>query len=127
MRDQNPPHNQKKYSSSNPAYSGFWVKPRKCYYKVVKIKDKTARQAIKFALLLIIGICLTLVFGIWWFEPQHISHNFMGRFHFFDYLLFFILTFVVWHQILMELLAWYAAAYITHPSHPTFPESDLRM
>jgi cellulose synthase/poly-beta-1,6-N-acetylglucosamine synthase-like glycosyltransferase len=96
-------------------------------YSVLKVKGMTAAQAVKFVLLLTIGIVLTIAFGIWWIQPGHIPRNFGGAFHPIDYALFLILTFVVWHQISMELLAWYAAVYIAHPDRPASPQPDLRV
>jgi len=96
-------------------------------YDTVKIEEKTTPQKIKFALLLTIGMGLTTIFGIWWFLPQHIPHNFSGTLHLFDFVLFFALTLVVWQEISMEVLAWYAADYIKHPRTPYPPQDGLRV
>lgn len=53
------------------------------------------------------GLIITVVFGIWWFLPSHIPHNFNGTLHIFDYILFIILSYIVWYQIIMEILSWY--------------------
>lgn len=80
-----------------------------------------------FYLLFIIGVCLTIAFGIWWFSPENISHNFPGPFHVFDILLYVLLTYVVWHQIVMEVFAWYIASFMKHPDPSVEPEEGLRV
>lgn len=94
-------------------------------------KFKTAgmskRQRIRFFVLLFIGIGITTAFGIWWFQPSHIANNFGGWPHIFDYLLFVVLTYIVWHQIVMELFAWYVAAHVKCPDDTVTPEDHLRV
>ena len=78
-------------------------------------------------MLFFIGLILTTAFGFWWFEPSHISHNFSGILHVFDYLLFVLLTYIVWHQIIMELFCWYVARCIRTPKVYSFPQPNLRV
>ena len=92
-----------------------------------KVAGMTTRQRIIFFVLLFIGLGLTLAFGVWWFEPHHIANNFGGIFHILDYVLFVILTYIVWHQIVMELFAWYVAAYVKEPDKSILPEAGLRV
>lgn len=80
-----------------------------------------------FIVLLATGIVLTLVFGIWWFLPKHIPHNFTGVFHIADYALFLLLSYIVWHEIMMEVFSWYIAAYIKNPDIPVLPPLGLRV
>jgi len=92
-----------------------------------KMAGMDRRQRIQFFALLFIGLGVTAAFGIWWFEPHHIAQNFGGAFHLFDYVLFVVLTYIVWHQIVMELFAWYVAAHVKEPDRSIVPEDGLRV
>jgi cellulose synthase/poly-beta-1,6-N-acetylglucosamine synthase-like glycosyltransferase len=81
----------------------------------------------KFAFLFAIGLILTVVFGIWWFLPGHIANNFKGVAHIADYGIFLLLTYIVWHEIMMEVFSWYIAAYIKSPDKPITPDPNLRV
>lgn len=61
---------------------------------------------------LFISIVLVLLFGIWWFTPQHIPHNFKGYANSIDILLFLLVSYIIWHPIVMEILAWTIASHI---------------
>ena len=87
----------------------------------------TLKERFSYCVLLIAGLALTVAFGIWWFEPSHIAQNFHGVLHIFDYVLFIVLTYIVWHEILMEAFAWYIAASVKHPTHMVPPVSGLRV
>jgi hypothetical protein len=95
--------------------------------KIQKFDGMTLRDRLFYYVLLSFGLALTLIFAVWWFMPFHISHNFHGIFHPFDYLLFFLLTYIVWHQIAMELFGWYVTAYIQHPDEEVAPAKGLRV
>lgn len=73
------------------------------------------RQKITFWILVGIGLVMTLIFGIWWFMPEHVAANFHGPLHVVDFLIFGLLSLVVWHQILGELFLWNAAKDMKHP------------
>ncbi len=94
---------------------------------VEKVDAMTGTQKIIFTCLFVVGISLTTAFGIWWFQPSHISHNWVGWAHTFDYLLFLLLTYIVWHQIVMEIFAWYMASEMKHPKQTLAPEENLRV
>jgi cellulose synthase/poly-beta-1,6-N-acetylglucosamine synthase-like glycosyltransferase len=78
-----------------------------------------------YYLLFIVGLGLTTVFGVWWFQPSHFTHNFSGIWHVFDIILFFLLSYIVWHEIIMELFCWYVAKNICKPIPFTYPEPGL--
>ncbi len=84
------------------------------------------REIIVFGLLVTIGMSMTVSFGLWWFEPQHIPNNYHGIQHGADLLLFALLTFVVWHQIVGELFTWNAAKDMKHPATMK-PKHGLRV
>ncbi len=65
-------------------------------------------------------------FGAWWFRPTHIPHNFDGWLHSMDYLLFLLLTGVVWYQIVTEMLAWELTLFMKKP-RPMPPQHGLRV
>lgn len=77
-----------------------------------------------FAALAGIGVGITYVFGAWWFSMAHIPANFHGPLHVFDFLLFALLSYVVWYQIGNELLSWWAAFFMRHPV-PMDPEEGM--
>lgn len=84
--------------------------------------ERLLHAFVSVAALLLVGI-----FGIFWFYPTHIPNNFDGWAHVFDFLLFAIGTFVVWHPVVMEVLSWAITARIKKPAvHPT-PESGKRV
>src|SRR5579863_8909227 len=86
-----------------------------------------SKEKNQFVILLTIGIIFTIGFGLWWFWPTHIANNFKGAFHIFDFILFILLTYIVWHEIMMEAFSWYVAAYIKTPRPPYWPAFNLRV
>ncbi len=93
----------------------------------LKLSVLTRWQQVQFAFYLTLGLGLTAIFGAWWFEPSHIPQNFTDGRHIFDYLLFFILTYIVWHHIMMEVFSWYISVYAKHPAATPPPENGLRV
>jgi cellulose synthase (UDP-forming) len=96
-------------------------------YKIIKNDEMSPREKVEYTWLLTFGSVLMVIFGIWWFQPYHIPHNWSGGWHFFDFFLFIILSYIVWHEIIMEAFAWYMAAYMKRPSLPLPPEKNLRV
>lgn len=84
-------------------------------------------QMFVFYTLFILGISITLLFAIWWFRPAHIPNNFNGYLHGFDVLLYILLTYVVWHQIIMELFSWYVASFMKQPDPSSRPQLGMRV
>src|SRR5258706_928693 len=68
-----------------------------------------------YYVLCFVGLLLTLVFTLWWFEPAHIPSNFIGRFHLFDFLIFAIVSYVVFYQIVHEVFSWVSVYFMEHP------------
>ncbi len=68
-----------------------------------------------------------MAFGIWWFLPGHVPDNFSGWWHIIDYVLFIFLSYIVWHEIIMELFCWYVAKFIQKPTACEAPEKNLRV
>jgi cellulose synthase/poly-beta-1,6-N-acetylglucosamine synthase-like glycosyltransferase len=86
-----------------------------------------AKEKNKFTALFVVGITLTAVFGVWWFWPSHIPNNFTGASHVADYIFFLLLSYIVWHEIMLEVFSWYVAAYIKDPEIPVTPPPNLRV
>jgi cellulose synthase/poly-beta-1,6-N-acetylglucosamine synthase-like glycosyltransferase len=55
-----------------------------------------------------------------------VAHNFHGVYHVFDFVLFLIVSYVVWHQIFMELLTWSIARRI-HAYEAQEPQPGLKV
>ncbi len=77
----------------------------------------TRKQRLLLGALISFGVLLTAVFGAWWFMPSHIPANYHGWKHIFDFLLFGILSYVIWHQIVGELFTWGVAKDMQHPHY----------
>jgi len=75
------------------------------------------RERAAYWLFVSIGLCLTLLFGKVWFSPAFVPNNFTGANHIFDLLGFIVLSYIIWHQIFMELLSWMVARTIKQPPH----------
>ncbi len=52
------------------------------------------------------------IFAFWWFNPQHVPHNFTGAMRMFDILLFLLVSYIIWHPIIMEVLTWCISSHI---------------
>lgn len=71
-------------------------------------------------------LALIGVFALWWFNPAHIPHNFAGAWHIFDVLLFAGVSFVIWHPLIMDMMAWAIASNIK-PLRSAAPQPGLRV
>lgn len=87
-----------------------WLQPR---VRLVSVMSRRERYV--FGLLVSVGLALTVAFGVWWFEPQHVPNNYHGLEHGLDLVLFGVLSLVVWHQIIEELFLWNAAKDMKQP------------
>ncbi len=76
--------------------------------------------------LIALGLIIVSIFGFWWFSFVHVPHNFKHSFHFLDYTLFALLSFVVWYQIVNEILSWEVALFMRQPV-PMVPMRGLRV
>lgn len=84
-------------------------------------------EKVVYIVLMLIGIGLTLAFGLWWFQLEHIPNNFSGWLHIFDVIAFALLTYVVWYQIIYELFSWAMASLMEKPPKTLKPEKGLRV
>lgn len=60
----------------------------------------------------ILAIASIALFAIWWFNFDHLPQNFTGYLHFIDILLFFLVSYVIWQPITMQVLAWAISSHI---------------
>jgi len=72
------------------------------------------------------GFLLTAYFAYFWFNPLHIPHNFSGYLHIFDYLIFLVLSYIVWQQIIKEAFSWWISLDMKLPVE-VLPEKDKKI
>ncbi|HSX28827.1 MAG TPA: glycosyltransferase family 2 protein [Candidatus Saccharimonadales bacterium] len=94
--------------------------------KIRKLPVMNRHQRRRFWLFVTVGLLLTTIFAGYWFEPSHIPDNYHGWSKVLDYLLFAIVSYVVWHQLISELVAWYITSTMTKPQRVT-PEAGLKV
>src|ERR1041385_1313165 len=74
----------------------------------------------------IIALTIVEVFAYWWFFPSHIPHNFAGSSKIFDVILFLLVSYIIWHPIIMEVITWFISTHIKQlPPQP--PASGLKV
>ena len=83
------------------------METKKRMYFLEKLPVMNTLDRLKYGLLMVMGVAATLVFALWWFNPSHIAQNFIGLPHGLDILLFILLSYVVWYQIINEIFLWY--------------------
>src|SRR3989338_6771871 len=69
-------------------------------------------QFIVLFILIVIGIIFIVQFGLWWFAPSHVPHNFLGIGKLLDFFIFVLLSYVVWHQVVNELFVWMTSLFM---------------
>ncbi|HSW79218.1 MAG TPA: glycosyltransferase family 2 protein [Candidatus Saccharimonadales bacterium] len=93
---------------------------------LLKASVMNKRQRIFFGILMAIGVLLTSIFGIWWFEPSHIAANYHGWKHAFDFVLFGVVSYVIWHQLVSEAFSWTVVKDMKHPYYMK-PKPGMRV
>jgi cellulose synthase (UDP-forming) len=102
----------------NKKHSIVNAKKIPAFQKVIKIPViRTWWESAITYILLISGFISVIIFGYWWFQDGNIARNFSGLGHIFDFLLFALLTFVVWYQIVNEMLAWELVFSMARPGY----------
>ena len=86
----------------------------------------TNKEKAVFYGLVAVGLALTFAFGVEWFLPQHVPRNFQGPWHIFDYLLFILVSYIVWHEIVSNLLLWMVSEKIERPPYQ-IPKEGLKV
>ena len=67
---------------------------------------RSLQERIITYILVCIGSVIVLLFADFWFAAEHIPANFSGTWHLLDLVLFAAVTFVVWYQVMNEVLSW---------------------
>lgn len=78
------------------------------------IEDKHSYKLSQFTHIIfsLFSFCALFVFAFWWFNPSHIPHNFIGPQRIFDIALFALVSYVIWHSLIMEALSWLISSHI---------------
>jgi cellulose synthase (UDP-forming) len=84
------------------------------------------KHKIAFYTLVGIGLLLTALFGVAWFWPGNMPHNFGGWSHIFDFILYITVSYIVWQQICTELLLWMITEKIERPKRKK-PQPGLKV
>jgi cellulose synthase/poly-beta-1,6-N-acetylglucosamine synthase-like glycosyltransferase len=78
----------------------------------------TPRHLAQHQLITITGFFAVFIFGLYWWAPGNVPHNFEGIGHAVDYLLFGLTSYVVWLPVIMKMLMWQVSRHI--------PETQMR-
>ena len=78
------------------------------------------------ALVMVIAFGTVICFAIWWFYPSHIPTNFIEGMHVIDIIIFLLVSYIIWHPILMEVLTWAISSKIK-PLSPLNPAVGLKV
>ncbi len=85
--------------------------------KVSKISEMSTKESLVYYLFLTGGLVLTIAWGTWWFQFDHVASNFRGYARAVDYFLFIVLSYIVWHHLIMEVFGWVMAAHMKRPQY----------
>jgi len=77
----------------------------------MKISKYRRSQLVQFALSALALACVGS-FALWWFQPTHIPDNFSGVFRAADGILFLLVSYIIWHPIIMDVLTWFISLHI---------------
>lgn len=91
-----------------------------------KVTAFTWIEKIAYLFLLSEGFLIVTLFFVWWFNPSHIPNNFDGVRHIFDFILFILVSYVVWYEIINQIFSWYIAGFASNPV-PLKPEDNLKV
>ena len=75
----------------------------------------------------LVALLVLAYFAVWWFRPENIAHNFIGANHAFDFILFLLVTYVIWHPLVMEVLSWAISSHIRKPTPTPVPQPNLKV
>lgn len=84
------------------------------YIPIVKKKTLTTIEQAALVLLIAFGLLLTFCFGLFWFNPSNLPRNFTNTPFgtVFDLIIFALLSYVVWHQIVNEIFVWIISLFM---------------
>jgi cellulose synthase (UDP-forming) len=81
------------------------------------MKDRYNNSKYSDKVIPVMAILAVVGFGFWWFNPIHIPHNFGETSKVFDYILFFLVSYVIWHPIIMDVVTWCISSNIKYTPH----------
>lgn len=86
---------------------------------IVKIRTLTFAEQAVLALMIAFGLVLTILFGLFWFNPTNIPSNFSAYSYgiVIDFFIFVLLTYVVWHQIVNEIFVWIISLFMRNSKY----------
>jgi cellulose synthase/poly-beta-1,6-N-acetylglucosamine synthase-like glycosyltransferase/beta-mannanase len=84
------------------------------------------RQKVVFALLVFSTCYFIARYFLWWIQAPHVPTNFSPSLHVLDYVLFFLLSFVVFIGPLLRISTWFALWHMKKPV-PMSPPPGLRV
>lgn len=86
----------------------------------------TRRDRRNYRILSIIGIFLVAAFAITWFNPSNIPASFHGSFWFINIVLFLLVTYIVWHEVISGLYSFQLINKM-RPYQYKSPEKNLKV
>jgi cellulose synthase (UDP-forming) len=80
-----------------------------------------------YGLVVLIGVAMAVAFGRFWFSPARLPHDFGRRIDAADIAFFAALTFVVWHRLLLDIVAWLMCLRVGSYRPAPWPAPGLRV
>ncbi len=83
--------------------------------KVQFINVMSRHQKRRYNVLMILAVTFLMLFAGVWFNLGNVPDNFHGNWHAMDFVLFLVVSYVVWHQIMMDTVLWLIARAMKNP------------
>lgn len=80
-----------------------------------------------YGLVVLIGLAMAVAFGRFWFSSARLPHDFGRRIDAADIVLFGALTFVVWHRLMLDVVAWVMCLRVASYRPAPSPAPGLRV
>ena len=64
-----------------------------------------------------LALIILAAFAVYWFDPAHVPNNFTGAARVFDVLLFLLVSYIVWHPLVMSVFSWSVVSHIKPEKH----------
>lgn len=86
---------------------------------IIKTKTLSTIEQTTLILLIGVGFLLTLIFGLFWFDPANVPRNFSSNTlsTLVNLGIFALLSYVVWHQIINELFVWVVSLFMRNSTY----------
>lgn len=89
----------------------------------------SSKERLFYVGFLILALIFTVRYILWWFQPQHIPTNtsiFLPVISIMNYILFVLLTYVVFFGLILRLGAWFTAWFMKRPKNIK-PQENLKV